>query len=275
MTVTMEKPKIKINFDEPHITYRLKNGQVVVGTTTAINKLDKPALPMWGFNVGREPRFDNIPEACKCLATDLETMTKEEAVSWAFSAGNMRKSDSLYGGRDKAANIGTIAHEILHQREKGFEIDHSNIQDEIWKLALGCVESHDKWFEGQNIETVLFEKDFVSEQYLYGGTLDKLAFINGELTLIDYKTGKDLYETNFIQLIAYVNLALEQLFNGKQLYPVKRGIAVNMPKTKGNSFAIKSVPVETLFEAGYFKWFLSSRDAYYAEEQTKKFKKVI
>ena len=200
MTVNI-KPKVKLDFNEPHITYRLKDGTVVVGVTTAINKLAKPALPLWGFNMGREPRFANIPEACEILAPDLESMTTEESISWAFAAGNMRKNDSLYGKRDKAAEIGTVAHEILHQREKGLEIDNSNIQEEIWNLVLRCISSYDKWFEGQKIETVLFEKDFVSERYLYGGTLDKLAYINGDLTLLDYKTGKDLYKDNFIQLI--------------------------------------------------------------------------
>ncbi len=274
-TATIERPKIKIDFDEPHITYRLKDGTAVVGVTTAIGKLDKPALPMWGFNQGKEPRFKNIPEACQILAADLESMTKEEAVSWAFAAGNMRKNASLYGKRDKAGEIGTVAHAILAARKKGFEIDNSNIQEEVWKLALECVRSHDKTFEGQKIETVLFEKDFVSETHRYGGTLDDLSLINGELTLSDYKTGKDIYETNFIQAIAYVKLALEQILNGKQLYPVKRVIVVNMPKTKGDNFAIKSVSVDTLFEAGYFDWFLSGRDAYYAEARTKAFKDVI
>jgi len=274
-TATIERPKIKFNFDEPHITYRLKDGTAVVGVTTAIGKLDKPALPMWGFNQGREPRFKNIPEASEILAADLESMTKEEAISWAFAAGNMRKNASLYGKRDKAAEIGTVAHAILAARKKGFDIDNSNIHEEVWQLALECVKSHDKFFEGQKIETVLFEKDFVSEIDHYGGTLDDLSLINNELALYDYKTGKDIYETNFIQAIAYVKLALEQMLNGKQLYPVKRAIIINMPKTKGDNFAIKSVSVDTLFEAGYFEWFLAGRDAYYAEAKTKAFKDVI
>ncbi len=269
MSKTKEITKVKIDFNEPHIVYRKKNGTVVVGVTTALNKLAKPALPLWGFNQGREPRFGSIPEAALATGFDLNNPNIEEAISWAFSVGQERKNQSLYGKRDKAAEIGTVAHEILHQREKGFEIDNSNIQKEVWKLALECVKSHDKWFEDQSIKTILFEKDFVSEKKSYGGTLDKLAEINGELSLLDYKTGKDIYEENFIQLTAYINLAIEQG------YPVKRGIAINMPKTKGNSFAIKSVPVETLFKAGYFKWFLAARDAYYAEQLTKKFKEVL
>jgi hypothetical protein len=267
MTITREK--VKLDFSKPHITYREKNGQVVVGTTTAINKLAMPALPIWGFNTGREPMYQTIPEAIEAEGINPAKLKKAEAIPWAFSAGQKRKNSNLYGKRDKAAEIGTIAHEILHYREKGLEIDNSNIDDDVWELALKCVASHDQWFQNMTMKTILTEKDFVSEKYHYGGTMDKLAEINGELTLIDYKTGKDIYDTNFIQLAAYTNLAIEQG------YDVKQSIAVNMPKTKGNSFNIKSVPAEMLFEAGYFKWFLSSVDAYYAEQQTKKFKEVI
>lgn len=271
MTVKSKIKKVTIDFDKPHITYRNKIGKVVVGTTTALNKLAKPALPLWGFNQGKEPMYDSITEAAKATGFDLNNSKIEEAISWAFSVGQQRKNQSLYGKRDKAANIGTVAHEILHQREKGLEIDNSNIRKDVWKLALECVKSHDKWFEGMKMKTILFEKDFVSEKHQYGGTLDKLglAIISKELVLIDYKTGKDIYEENFIQLIAYINLAIE---HG---HDVKRGIAVNMPKTKGDSFAVKSLPTETLFEAGYFDWFLAAKNAYYAEARTKKYKNVL
>lgn len=258
--------KVKIDFSEPHITYRLKNGQAVVGTTTAIGKLDKPALPLWGFVVGREPMYQTIPQAAEQQKINIKTLKKDDAVSWAFAAGQQRKNASLYGGRDKAADIGTVAHKILEARERGLEVDNSNIQEEIWKAALECIKSHDKWFEGLEVKTILFEEEFVSEKYLYGGTLDKLAYVNKDSTLIDYKSGKDIYESHFIQLSAYTNLAIE---NG---YEVERAIIVNMPKTKGDNFAIKSVSASSLFEAGYFKWFLASVDAYYAEQQTKKFK---
>jgi len=261
--------KVKLDFNKPHITYREKSGQTVVGATTAINKLAMPALPIWGFNTGRQSMYQTIPEAAKAEDINLKKLNKEDATSWAFSVGQQRKNSTLYAKRDRAAEVGTIAHAILQYRERGLEIDNSDINDNVWKLALKCVASHDQWFQGTQMKTVLIEKAFVSEEHHYGGTMDKLAEINGELTLIDYKTGKDIYDTNFIQLAAYTRLAIEQGFD------VKHSIAVNMPKTKGNSFAIKSVPAESLFEAGYFKWFLSSVDAYYAEKQTKQFKDVI
>jgi hypothetical protein len=267
----MEKPKtkVKIDFNEPHITYRLKNGTPVVGVTTALGELNKPALPIWGFNTGREPRFNSITEAAVITSTELKKLKKAEAVSWAFGVGQQRKNASLYEKVDKAANIGTIAHAILQERERGNEIDNSNITPDNWAYALECVKSHDKWFEGMNIETIFVEKAFVSEQYRYGGTLDKYAMITGEETLIDYKSGKDIYDEYFFQLIAYCMLAIE---NG---FPVKRAIIVNMPKTRGDNFKIQSYNFAYLLDNGYFDVFLNSVGIYYAKKKIKAAKDVI
>ncbi len=107
--------KVLIDFSEPHVTYRLRNGQAVVGTTTAIGKLDKPALPLWGFNVGREPMYQTIPQAAEHQKINLSKLKKDEAISWAFAAGQQRKNASLYGGRDKAADIGSEIHDWIEK----------------------------------------------------------------------------------------------------------------------------------------------------------------
>lgn len=269
MVVTIEKPKIKINFDEPHTTYRLKDGSVVVGVTTAINMLNKPALPMWGFNTGKEPAYKNLPEAIEKTDTKCSKLKKVDAMVWAFSMGQIRKYASLYGNRDKAADIGTIAHAILMARDTGFEIDNSNITPDNWLLAEECVKSHDKWFEGQDIKTIFVEKEMVSQLYRYGGKIDKYAYVTREKTLIDYKSGKDIFDEYFIQLIGYIQLLLE---NGHE---VTRAILVNMPKTKGDNFKVDSRSVKSLFAAGYFEKFLGLRDTYYADQKIKAYKEVL
>lgn len=266
-TKTIEK--VKINFNEPHVTYRLKTGEAVVGTTTALGMLNKPALPIWGFNTGKEPMYSSLPEALTANKVKAYKLKKSDAMVLAFNLGQARKYSNLYGQRDKAANIGTIAHEILKAREQGLEVDNSNIAEDDWKLALKCVESHDKWFSGMDIETILFEKELVSEVDRYGGTIDKYAYVTGEETLIDYKSGKDIYIEYFYQLTAYVNLLIE---NG---YPVKRAIIVNMPKTKGDNFKVDSKSVESLFEAGYFDVFRGAKDVYYATKKIKKYGEVF
>jgi hypothetical protein len=119
------------------------------------------------------------------------------------------------------------------------------------------------------IKTIFTERPLVSERFRYGGTLDKYALIMDEETVIDYKSGKDIYDDYFMQLIACAELLIE---NG---FPVKRAIVVNMPKTKGDNFKIDSKSVDSLIEAGYFEKFLAARDVYYASQKIKDYKEVL
>jgi hypothetical protein len=109
----------------------------------------------------------------------------------------------------------------------------------------------------------------VSHIYRFGGKIDKLALVTGEQTLIDYKSGKDIYIEYFYQLTAYCQLLIE---NG---YPVKRAIIVNMPKTKGDNFKVDSKSVDSLFEAGYFDVFQGAKDVYYASKKIKAYGEVL
>ncbi len=261
--------KVKIDFNEPHITYRLDDGSPVVGVTTAIGLLDKPALSWWGFNQGKEPYYKNILDPQKKDNKDFEKMSKQEIALWAFGAGQLRKHSSLRGSVDKAANIGTVAHEILKGRELGYKIDNSNIAPDNWEAALQSVKSHDQWFKGMKIKTITAEEPLVSKEFMYGGTVDKYAYITGEETLVDYKSGKDIYDDYFIQLTAYCRLVIE---SGQ---PLKRAITVNMPKAKGNNFKADSRSVESLFEAGYFEKFLYCVGIYYANRKMKNYKNGI
>jgi len=259
---------IKINFNEPHPTYRLKDGTIAVSVTTAMGSLNKPALPVWGFNTGRTPRFESIPEAAQGTGVNLKKMTKDAAIRWAFSVGQERKFPSLYGNVDKAADIGTVAHEILRARELKDEIDNSNIEPKIWELALQSVKSHDKWFQDMTMETILFEKLLVSEKHKYGGKPDKLALISNEETLLDYKSGKDIYDEYWMQVTAYAVLLLEHGYNPT------RCMIINMPKAKGDNFKIESRGLADLLDAGHFELFIAARDAYYAGKKIKAHKEV-
>lgn len=228
MMIMVTKTKVKIDFSAPHQEYFV-NGQQVAGTTTALRELNKPALLWWAWKEGKEGR-------------------------------------SLNQKRDAAANIGTIAHEILCGRDKGYQIDNSNIAPDAWKAALDCVASYDSWAKGMDIKTLGAEVQLVSETYLYGGTLDKIAEVNGVPTLIDYKTGKSIYEEYFYQLAAYSQLAIE---NG---YGIQKAIIVNIPKSSEDNFKVESMPVKSLFEHGYLDVFLGALKIYYAKKQIKDYR---
>jgi len=55
----------------------------------------------------------------------------------------------------------------------------------------------------QQIEILDQEKTIWSNKYRYAGTLDLLVKLNGEVAVLDVKTGKDIYPESFIQCSAY------------------------------------------------------------------------
>jgi hypothetical protein len=227
------KEKIKIDFNAPHPDYFNKSNELIAGTTTALKELANPALIGWAYKEGKAGR-------------------------------------PLNAKRDKAANIGTIAHEILKGKDLGYGIDNSNIQPDNWKLAKECIKSHNAWFKGlKSVKTIFVEKPLVSELYQYGGTIDKYCTISKQHTLIDYKSGKDIYEEYLYQAAAYTNLLIE---NG---YKVDRALIVNMPKESGDNFKVLSVSTKSLLNNGYFDVFLKSVEIYYARKKIKNLKEVI
>jgi len=180
MGKTKELKKVKINFNEPHIIYKNSKEQKIVGTTTALNILSKPALIPWAYKRGRD---------------GLE----------------------LYESRDKAANVGTIIHARIMAYFLGYEIDNCNISPEVWKLTDNSLLSFFEWARPRKLKTILVETPLVSEKYQYGGTPDLYGLVDNEPTLTDFKTGSNLYDEHFIQLAAYLNLIIEQKYEVKKV----------------------------------------------------------
>jgi hypothetical protein len=180
MTEKSEITKVRINFNEPHITYKNSKEQKIVGVTTALNILAKQALIPWAYNRGR---------------AGLE----------------------LYESRDKAANIGTIIHSRIMAYYLGYEIDTYNITPEVWELSENSMKSFFEWARPRNVKPKLIETPLVSEKYQYGGTPDVYGEMDEELTLLDFKTGSGIYPEHFLQLAAYSQLLNENKYPHKKI----------------------------------------------------------
>ena len=222
--------KIKIDFNEPHITYKNSKGEKVVGVTTALGLLNKPALIPWAYKRGRE---------------GLE----------------------LYESRDKAANVGTIVHACIMAYYKAYEIDHSNISPDVWKMVKACMKSFYEWARPRNVRPILIEEPLISEKYQYGGTFDIYGEMDGELTLLDFKSGSGLYEEHFIQLAGYLQLLREA---GHK--PVKI-IILNIPKTKDDSFTLKSISANEYSLELRFKKFIKLVEYWHLDKELKEYQK--
>jgi hypothetical protein len=75
-------------------------------------------------------------------------------------------------------------------------------KDRTNHLAQVGTDAHE-WIEVDHwIEPTLAEATVFNPEYEYAGTLDVGGYIDGELTLADVKTGRNLWENNRVQLAA-------------------------------------------------------------------------
>lgn len=153
----------------------------------------------------------------------IKLLNKEGLVYWANHLGFKRLSvdDVLY----QSAEVGTYTHylcECLLTDANPLRYNAKN------KIMLNDVASRyisfKNFLKDNNMELIFYEKSFISEQYKFAGTLDFYGYINGNLTLLDFKTSKGFYDTMFIQLAAY-----NMLLNENNYYPDYFSILRVMP----------------------------------------------
>jgi hypothetical protein len=178
MNVKVEIPTVRLDFNKPHITYRNIQEQKIVGVTTALNVLAKPALITWAYNKGIE-------------------------------------GENLYE-KDESANIGTVIHARILGYFLGYEIDKYNISQEVWDWSDNALMSFKEYVKGKEIKPIIAETPLISEKYQYGGTLDLYADVDGCRELWDFKTGTGIYETNIYQLAALNQLIIENGYDPPQ-----------------------------------------------------------
>lgn len=106
----------------------------------------------------------------------------------------------------KTAATGTEFHDLL---EKTLNKPFEGVVDVPEKFK----EHHkafEKWRQEVGLEPIHLEKNLVSEKYGFAGTCDFIGMMNGELTLIDWKTSNVYKKEAFgMQLGAYRLAAIE------------------------------------------------------------------
>ena len=170
-----------------HTRYKNEAGKVVPGVTTVINNL--------GWNKGA-------------------------LMGWARKVAMMGEDPDKI--RDEAADIGTIAHMLVevHLLEIVKKISNEEAREiaefdpDQWapadmdKAENGFL-AYLEWEDQHKVEPLSTETRLVSEKYQYGGTLDLVARVDDELSLIDFKTSKGIWPEHKIQVAAYVHLYKE------------------------------------------------------------------
>jgi hypothetical protein len=69
-----------------------------------------------------------------------------------------------------------------------------------------------QWLKEHTVVPKLVEAEMVSEEHLYGGCLDFYGLVDGHLSVVDFKTGKAIYDEYFYQLAGYTRLLVERSY---------------------------------------------------------------
>ena len=141
------------------------------------------------------------------VTTILSILNKPALVKWANNLGLQGIDSSKY--RDEMADIGTLAHQMIVDYFNKVETDTSEYSKSQIDQAENCLLSFWNWEKGHKIEVIMAEAQLVSAQYGYGGTIDCFCELDGQPTLLDFKTGKAIYPEMFYQLAAYEQLLAE------------------------------------------------------------------
>jgi len=155
-----------------HIRYKLENGRIVPGVTIVTDILNKPALIPWANKLG------------------LQGIDSNKYV-------------------DEKAAIGTLAHQMIADYLRGKQTDTSEYSKVQIDQAENAVLAFFDWEKTHPITPILIEEPLVSEEFKFGGTIDCLGEIAGELCLIDFKTSRAIYPEMLIQVVAYNQLLFE------------------------------------------------------------------
>ena len=108
--------------------------------------------------------------------------------------------------RKKATGVGTIVHAIIEADARGLPApDHSALEQTERDQVDQAMHAWRRWRERYKFEVLAAECSLTDDELIYGGTLD-MAWVEGHVSLVDWKAANGLYPENLCQLSGYGHL---------------------------------------------------------------------
>lgn len=228
----MIKP-FDINFDEQNHRYVTNDGEWYPGVTTICSLLAKGALVPWAaLETVKALGYRGDAAGVKAKIAEM-TLSEYEALLETAKTAHKTKSN-------KALDSGALAHDIVEERIKSWIKGEEHIVRSSSNLeVVNAVKAFMAWTKEHEITWHDSEVVVGSREHKFAGTMDALATIDGELTLVDFKTSKDIYPENFLQTAAY-QICLEE----QGVVPERR-MVIRLPKDgKPVSVQVDTIPYD-------------------------------
>lgn len=230
--------------------YETPDGKRYPSVTTILSCVGKPALINWAAKIEREL----VLETSADLYCDCPTAPKMSRVAWLTTMGNrLGKSRAHQRMLSKAGDIGSQVHALIEWTLRARLCEQPgpspSITSDKAQWAFSCWQN---WSKSVDLKPIAVEQVVYSEMHGYAGTMDLLALVNGQATVLDWKTGKAVYNEAHLQNAAY-RYAIREMGHGDP----KQGLVVRLPKVDTDpDFEV----VEARDEKECFQVFLSTMD---------------
>ena len=110
------------------------------------------------------------------------------------------------------------------------------------ELASNSINAFREWVKMNDVEWIAAEKRVYSRKHNYAGTADAVARVNGEFSVIDFKTSNRIYDEYYLQIAAY-GYCMEDIYGEK----VEAGYILRFDKESGRFEASKSTDMDIDF----------------------------
>lgn len=234
--------RITIGFNEREHCYtyeekRCQDGSAlkIAGVTSILKRLDKPALLPWASNMAADYFLS-------ALTNGYDVSNPDEILTWTVAEANQIAKDArkAYARKTKgAADVGKLVHayaEAFLKGDKSPAPPKKKLTPQEQAQYNNGVAAFQAWWKANDVELIASERVLFSERWMFAGTTDLTARVNGRKGVFDIKTSSGLYYDMALQIAAY-RIALEE--EEKEVYPW--GALVHLDKNTGN-YAMKWIP---------------------------------
>ena len=206
--------------------YETPDGERLDSVTTILQAINKPALVGWAAKTERAL----VMEAASALYVDLpnngvQKMTKPTYITSLES--RIGKMKAYTKEMEKATEIGKQVHAIIEWNIRK-DLDQKvgpepplESNEATWAFMV-----YEEWRKAHSFTPQFIEQIVWSPAWQYAGTLDVLGDVDGIVTVLDWKSGKAIYDEALLQVTAYAKAIIEM---GHAKPPIQ-GCIVRLPK---------------------------------------------
>lgn len=226
---------VKIAFSEAGHRYQVseRDGdswskpRKVVGVSTILNTLNKPALLLWPQREALKSLgaklvcVDQVKQKFEWRLDGEKVIVQEDII--LASKAHLLKSDA---GKD----IGREVHKLVEQF-----LNDEPYSEDFASVSYKAAENFAKWYNERKFKKLETEKVVYSRKLEVAGTLDAILELDGKIILVDFKTSntssdapQGVYPENMLQMGAYSLAYREE--TGK---PIDNLMVVNISKKDG------------------------------------------